>query len=155
VFRVVVFALLAIGMVSSYRAYFQVWSLELSAPRVLSAGTVVKSEVVTSGRTAADVEVDLIQDTHSERLLKLHLGGNEFGFFDPRSKHASDSITLTSEMLSKFQPAPRGFAPLPPVVTSGCVSRHRPSASSKWKFRSNSIASTRNPADNSPFHQHS
>lgn len=106
VFRVVIAALLAIGMVSSYRAYFQVWSLELSAPRVLSAGSVVRSEVVTSGRTAADVEVDLIQGTHSKRLIKLHLNGNDFGFFNPRSQHASDSITLTSETLSKFQTGP-------------------------------------------------
>ena len=114
VFRVVIFALLAIGMMSSYRAYFQVWSLELSAPRLLSASSVVKSEVMTSGRTAADVEVDLIQGTHSERLFKLHLNGNDFGFFNPRPQHASDSITLTSETLSRFQP---GGARLRSVAT--------------------------------------
>ena len=114
VFRIVIGALLAIGVVSSYRAYVQVRSLELSAPQVLSAGAVVKSEVVTSGRTMADVEVDLIQGAYSEQLFKLHLGGNEFGFFDPRTQHASDSITLTSEILSKFQP---GAARLRSVAT--------------------------------------
>ena len=114
VFKFVIVALLAIGMVSSYRAYVQVRSLELSAPRVLSAGSVVKTEVVTSGRTAADVEIELIQGAHSERLFKLHLNGNEFGFFDPRTQHTSDSITLTSEILSKFQP---GAARLRSVAT--------------------------------------
>jgi hypothetical protein len=114
VFRVVIFALLAIGIVSSYRAYVQVRSLELSVPRLLSAGSVVKTEVVGSGRTMVDVEVDLIQGAHSERLLKLHLSGNELAFFDPRTQHASDSITLTSETLSKFQP---GAARLRSVAT--------------------------------------
>ena len=114
VFVFVIVALLAIGAVSSYRAYVQVRSLELNAPRLLSAGSVVTAEVVSSGRTTVDVEVDLIQGAHSERLFKLHLPGNELGFFDPRTKHASDSITLTSETLSKFQP---GAARLRSVAT--------------------------------------
>jgi hypothetical protein len=104
VFVFVIVALLAIGVVSSYRAYVQVRSLELSAPRLLSAGSVVTTGVVSSGRTTVDVEVDLMQGAHSERLFKLHLPGNELGFFDPRPRHASDSITLTSETLSRFQP---------------------------------------------------
>ena len=57
-----------------------------------------------SQRTLADVEVYLIQDSHSERLLKLHVPGNELGFFDPRTQHASDKVRLTAETLSKFQP---------------------------------------------------
>ena len=103
-FVFVIAALLAIGMVSSHRAYFQIRSLELNAPHLLSAGSVVKTSVVSSGRTLADVEVHLIQDSHSERLLKLHVPGNELGFFDPRTQHASDEVTLTAETLSKFQP---------------------------------------------------
>jgi hypothetical protein len=114
VFVFVIVALLAIGAVSSYRAYVQVRSLELSAPRLLSAGSVVTTEVVSSGRTTVDVEVDLIQGAHSERLFKLYLRGNELGFFDPRTKHGSDSITLSSEILSKFQP---GAARLRSVAT--------------------------------------
>jgi len=114
VFVFVIVALLAIGGVSSYRAYVQVRSLELSAPRVLSAGSVVTTEVVSSGRTTVDVQVDLIQGAHSEHLFNVHLRGNELGFFDPRTKHASDSITLTSETLSKFQP---GAALLRSVAT--------------------------------------
>ena len=114
VFASVIVALLAIGVVSSYRAYVQVRSLDLSAPRILSAGAVVATEVVTSGRTMVDVEVDLIQGTNSERLIKLHLDGNELAFFDPRTQPAGDSITLTSEVLSKFQ---AGAAHLRSVAT--------------------------------------
>jgi len=104
VFVIVVFLL--IGAVSSHRAYFQVRSLDLRAPGVLSAGSVVETSVVSSGRTMVDVEVDLIQGTHSERLLKLHLTGNKLGFFDPRKQHGSQSVALTAETLFKFQPGP-------------------------------------------------
>jgi hypothetical protein len=105
-FVFVIVSLLVIGAVSSHRAYFQVRNLELSAPRVVSVGSIVNTSVVGSGRTQVDVEVDLIQGTHSERLLHLHLTGNELAFFDPRRQHGSDSVVLTSEMLSKFQPGP-------------------------------------------------
>ena len=106
VFVFVIVVLLVIGAVSSHRAYFQVRSLELSAPHALSAGSVVKTSVVGSGRTMVDVDVDLIQGTRSERLLHLHLTGNKPGFFDPRTQHGSVSVILTTETLSKFQPGP-------------------------------------------------
>jgi len=105
-FVFVIVALLVIGAVSSHRAYFQVRSLELNAPHTLAAGSVVNTSVVGSGRTQVDVEVDLIQGTHSERLQHLHLTGNNLAFFDPRTQHGSDSVTLTSEILSRFQPGP-------------------------------------------------
>ena len=57
-------------------------------------------------RTQVDVEVDLIQGTHSERLMHLHLTGNNLAFFDPRQQHGSDSVALTAETLSTFQPGP-------------------------------------------------
>ena len=114
VFAVIIIAFLAIGMVSAHRAYFQVRSLELNAPQQLTDGSVVETSVVSSGRTAVDVVVDLIQGTHSERVLKLRLSGNELGFFDPRKRHGSDSVILTPEILSKFQP---GAARLRSVAT--------------------------------------
>ena len=104
VFVVVIVAFLSIGMVSLYRALVQVRNLELNAPRALSAGSIVEIAVVSSGRTMVDVEVYLIQGSHSEKLLKLHVRGNELGFFDPRAQYASDRFTLTAEVLSKFQP---------------------------------------------------
>ena len=106
VFVFVIVALLVTGAVSSHRAYFQVRSLELNAPHVLAAGSVVNTSVVGSGRTQVDVDVDLIQGTHSERLMHLHLTGNNLAFFDPRTQHGSNSVVLTSETLSKFQSGP-------------------------------------------------
>jgi hypothetical protein len=104
VFVAVVVALLAIGMVSAHRAYFQIRDLEVDAPDLLTEGSVVRTSVVSSGRTACDVVVELIQGAHSETLLKLHNNGNELGFFDPRAQHDSSSVTLTKETLSSFQP---------------------------------------------------
>jgi len=88
--------------------------LELNAPHTLTAGAVVSTAVVGSGRTQVDVDVDLIQGTHSERLQHLHLTGNNLAFFDPRAQHGSDSLVLTSEVLSKFEP---GAARLRAVAT--------------------------------------
>ena len=104
VFVFVIVAFLVIGAVSSHRAYFQVRSLELNAPRVLSVGSVVNASAVGSGRNKIDVNVELVQGAHSERLLHLHLSGNKLAFFDPRPKYGAESVVLTSEMLSKFQP---------------------------------------------------
>ena len=113
-FVFVIVALLAIGAVSSHRAYIQVRSLELNAPHLLSAGAVVETAVVSSGRTTVDVDVDLIQGTHKERLFTLRVRGNELGFFDPRTQHGSQSVTLTADVLAKFQP---GAARLRSVAT--------------------------------------
>jgi hypothetical protein len=103
-FAFVIVGVLLIGAVSSHRAYFQVRSLELNAPRVLSSGAAVNASVVGSGRTQVDVDVDLLQGTHSERLFHLHVSGNNLAFFDPRPRYGSQNVVLTSETLSKFQP---------------------------------------------------
>ena len=114
VFVFVIVFILAIGALSSYRAYVQVRSLELNAPRVLSAGSVVETAVMGSGRTFVDVEVDLIQGTHVERLTHLRLRRDGLGFFDPRTQHGAESVTLTQETLSRFEP---GRARLRAVAT--------------------------------------
>jgi len=106
VFVALIVALLLIGAVSSHRAYFQVRSLELKAPQVLSVGSIVSASVVGSGRTIVDVEVYLIQGSHSEHLFEVHLSRKDFAFFDPRTQHGSSRIALTQETLSKFQPGP-------------------------------------------------
>jgi len=113
-FVVVIVVFLAIGIVSSHRAYFQVRSLELNAPRLLTDGAVVETSVVSSGRTMVDVEVELIQGAHTERILRLHLPGNDLAFFDPRKQHGSDSVKLTPELLAKFEP---GTARLRAIAT--------------------------------------
>ena len=96
-------ALLVIGGLSAHRAYFQVRSLDLNAPRVLTDGSVVEVAVVCSGRNEVDVEAELIQGDHSEKLFHIRVTGNNLAFFDPRAQHASRSAVLTNETLMSFQ----------------------------------------------------
>ena len=104
VFVGMVIVLLAIGAVSSYRAYVQVKSLEIQASQVLAVGSKVGVSLVSSGRTTVDVQVQLIQHSHSQTLFTLQLKGNELGFFDPRTKSADKIEIITTDQLSGFQP---------------------------------------------------
>lgn len=114
VFVALIAVYIGVGLVSAHRAYIQVRSLEFNAPKSLTAGAVVETLLVSSGRATVDVEVDLIQGAHSERLFVMQLRGNQWGFWDPRARHGSKGVTLTPEMLSKFQP---GAARLRSVAT--------------------------------------
>jgi len=105
-FLLVVVGLLGIGAVSSYRAYVQVRSLEITAEKQLSAGSAINVDVTSSGRTPVDVKVELIQGSTVETLFVLHVRGNELGFFDPRPRHASQTGYLTNYLLSPFSSAP-------------------------------------------------
>jgi len=102
-FVVVISTLLLIGAAASYRAYFQVRSLDLDAPRLLTIGSLVDAAVVSSGRNKIDVEVSVVQGNYSEVLFNLHVPGNELAFFDPRGQHAWQSTVLTKERLQRFQ----------------------------------------------------
>jgi hypothetical protein len=102
-FAVVIFGLLGIGAVSSYRAYVQVRSLELTADKQLTDGSPVNVDVISSGRTPVDVKVELIQGSTVATLLTMRVRGNELGFFDPRSQHASQHGQITSAQLKPFQ----------------------------------------------------
>ena len=106
--------LLLIGAVSSHRAYFQVRSLEVQAPQLLTAGSIVEVAVVCSGRNMVDVEAELIQGDHSEALVNFRVPGNNLAFFDPRAQHASQTAMLTNETLMSFEP---GSARLRVVAT--------------------------------------
>ena len=114
VFVGMVVALLAIGAVSSYRAYVQVKSLEIKASPVLTGGSKVDVSLVSSGRTTVDVQVELIQNSHSQTLFTTQLKGNELGFFDPRTRSAIKGEVITAGQLDSFQP---GFATIRATAT--------------------------------------
>lgn len=104
---VLAIAFLLIGVISSHRAYYQVRDLELTASEhYLNSGSVIQSSVVSSGRTYVDLQIELTQDSHSEIIAERRVPANEYGFFDPRTQHASITITVTPEILSQFQSGP-------------------------------------------------
>lgn len=97
-------AFLLIGAASTYRAWLQVQRLELRAPAVLSNGSIVETDVVSSARNRIAIRLELIQGRHVKTLDVLEVSGNELAFFDPRSKHASQTVTLNANDLASFQP---------------------------------------------------
>ena len=110
---------LVIGLMAAYRAWYQVHSLDLRltgfghvfvpndprAPVVvnLKAGSIIETTLVSYARTTIDVQVELIQGEHTETLMRQRLRGNEWAFFDPRTRQASQSTVLTDEILGRFE----------------------------------------------------
>jgi hypothetical protein len=97
---------LLIGMASSHRAYFQVRSLELHADPTLRTGTTIQTTVISSGRTYVDVQIELVQEGHSQTLAVQCVPGNEYAFFDPRTQQASLAVVLTPEIIARFKAGP-------------------------------------------------
>ena len=102
-FVLTIVGLLGIGAVSSYRAYVQVRSLEITSAKKLTAGSEVNVVVTTSGRTTIDVKVALLQGDYSETLFVMNVRGNELGFFDPRPRHANQTAVLSLDRLERFR----------------------------------------------------
>jgi hypothetical protein len=104
IFVVLIAAFLIVGAISSYRAWYQVKSLNLNADLVLHNGSLVETGVVSYGRTPVDVRVELIQGSKSETIGEYSVRGNNWSFFDPRTRHASRKNFLTQGVLSSFEP---------------------------------------------------
>lgn len=95
---------LAVGLMAAYRAYYQVRSLELqSGDSTLRVGSGIKTTVISYARTPVEVRLELVQGTHAETLAVQHVPDNEWAFLDPRSRQASQTAVLTSEILKRFE----------------------------------------------------
>ena len=111
---------LVIGLISAYRAWYQVKSLD---PKLTGFGSVVRpndrrtesvfgimngsvfeADLVSYARTHIDVRLELVQGTNSETLAFGPLPGNQWGFWDPRTRRRSFKAVLTDEVLNHFQP---------------------------------------------------
>ncbi|MDQ2855615.1 MAG: hypothetical protein M3R68_04745 [Acidobacteriota bacterium] len=93
------------ALISGYRAWFQVKSLELQAAEsILHTGAAVKTRVVTYARTTVEVRLELIQGAHAETLAVQNVAGNYWAFMDPRQQQGSQTALLSDEVLGHFQP---------------------------------------------------
>lgn len=117
VILVIAFHLL-IGLISSYRAYFQVHSLSISTSDVLQDGTLIQTKVVTYGRTPVDVRLELIQNGRAVTLHEQRVTANEFGFYDPRTQTDSFSVEMTPQLMNQLE---TGTA----VLRATAVGRHQ------------------------------
>lgn len=107
---VLLVAYLSIGLMAAYRAWFQVKSLDLKTDgSILKPGSVIQTTLVSYARTTVDVRVELIQGAHAETIATIHLRGNEWAFFDPRNRQASQSTLIDADLLRRFD---RGAAKL-------------------------------------------
>lgn len=109
---------LLIGLISTYRAYFQIHSLDITTAQVLQSGSNINTKVVSYGRTFGDVRLELVQNGKVLKLHDQHVRANEFGFYDPRTQTASFSVLITPQMLE-------GFAAGPAVVRATAVGREQ------------------------------
>ena len=90
--------------ISGYRAYFQVHSLELkSTTRILHKGSAIETGLVSYARTPVYLRIEMIQGGHAETLGRQTLLPNEWSLYDPRTQSGELTITLTPELLARFQ----------------------------------------------------
>lgn len=95
------------ALLSGYRAIYQIRSVELTVgERILRPGTRVQARIATSGRTYARLTLELVQGAHAETLAVRRVPGNRDGATDPRSRRASIVVSLTPELLARYEPGP-------------------------------------------------
>lgn len=95
---------LVTAVASGYRAYYQVYSLELHVTEPgLRGGSVVHTELVGSVWTTLRVRLELVQGDRSETLAVQHVPGNEWASFDPRPQRVSQTVALAPELLARFR----------------------------------------------------
>ena len=109
--RVVIVAVLVTyvipGLFSSYRAWVQVRSLELTVPRKdIRAGDIIRVDAVSWGRTWVDVDVVLAQGTRIDTLAVHEIPKNHNASIDPRWRRDSIIVALTPAQLAGFEAGP-------------------------------------------------
>lgn len=103
-FKIVLGMYLVIGQMALYRAWFQVKSLQLQATdSILRRGSTIETTVVSYARTPVEVRLELVQGNHSETFAVHQVPDNDWAFFDPRTRQASQSAVLTGDVLGRFE----------------------------------------------------
>ena len=102
VFTIVVSVYLVIGMISAYRAFYQVHSVEIQSADVLQNGSAISTNVVSYARGPVAVRIELVQDGHSAPIAFFRVPGNQWALFDPRTQHGSQTTVLTPDLLKQF-----------------------------------------------------
>jgi len=95
------------GLFSSYRAWVQVHSLDLSVPRTeIRSGDTIKVRTVSWGRTYVYVDLVLRQGARAETLAVHEIPRNHNPSIDPRWRRDSIDLVLTDSLLAGFDPGP-------------------------------------------------
>jgi hypothetical protein len=100
----VVLVLFAIfGLISAYRAWMQVKSLDLrTSGHELHPGSSITVHAVSWARTTVTVRVELIQDGRSDTLQLTKIQSNHVASLDPRTRSAWLYVVLGRAQLERF-----------------------------------------------------
>lgn len=97
----------ALATWSGYRAIVQVFELELhSTSAVLTRGSTVGADVVSSGRVPVTLRLELVQGARVETLAVTRVRDSENPSYDPRSRRGAVSVALDSAVLTRLSPGP-------------------------------------------------
>jgi hypothetical protein len=103
----VLLVLMPLFAMSSYRAYVQIKSFDLAVPdTVLGEGGRVDAHVVSWARTFVQLRIELIQGARVDTLAIKEVPRNWDPVFDFRPRRDSLTVTLTPQVLARFQPGP-------------------------------------------------
>lgn len=105
------------GLFSSYRAWVQVRSLDLIVPgSELRAGDTIRVRAVSWARTWVDVDLTLVQGSHTKTLAVRQIPKNHNASIDPRWRRDSIAVVLTPGVLSGYD---RGAVTVRATATGG------------------------------------
>jgi hypothetical protein len=91
------------GLISAYRAWVQVKSLDLRASAgALRPGSSITVDAVSWARTTVTVRVELVQDGRSDTLQLVRISSNHVASLDPRTRAARVVIMLDADRLQRF-----------------------------------------------------
>lgn len=98
------FAIYAVpGLFSAYRAWVQVRSLELIAPRgAIGSGDTIRVRAVSWARTYVYVDLLLVQGSRSDTLATHEIPRNVNASQDPRWRRDSMTVVLTQPLLARY-----------------------------------------------------
>ena len=90
-----------------YRRIWQVLRADLVVSAdVLTPGATISIDVVTSGEVRNRIVLELAQETRQQTLLELHGDLNRMNVYDVRTYRYTRTVTLSSNVLAGFKPAP-------------------------------------------------
>lgn len=96
---------LVLATISGYRAIVQIYRVDLSvADTVLRVGSSISFSYVSSARVPTDAEIELIQGPTKRSLGTATLPANENPSYDPRSRTAAKTVTVSQQALQGFTP---------------------------------------------------
>lgn len=95
------------GLFSAYRAWVQVRSLELNAPRSeIRSGDTVRVRAVSWARTRVRFDLQLVQGERARTLAARVIPDNHNPSIDPRWRRDSIVVVLTPALLEEYDRGP-------------------------------------------------